>query len=562
MRRRARHRRDRVDLDDRLDLGRPSRATRSPAMRDDEVERPSCLPPPRCAASAQQRRRGRSDRCCRRRRRRSARARSRTTGAASRRRHRPSAAAIVTARRIARFAVSPRDAIAGRLEHGRSTSRIHGSSPAHQAERRAGRRRRRAARAGRTASGRRAVRSGRPSISATPAIGAGRRCRRDARATARRCRSPRRSHRRSRCAVARGAARASAWRVGQRVAADQRQDPAADRRPQRGRPASATALGRHILDPLDQRQAHRRVGAVEIAEQQASARSATGRRRLPAGSACSARRATTPARAAMPGGSSSSIGRPLSGKRRAGIDAGRHDRGRGGLHHQLLMIVHLVDRERVERRRPPSAQHDQDSRSRSSRRRAAEQLGQDRRPAAGGRGWRERRRRRRLDARRVAAGADDLVDRRARNGEVLAAGADGQRGNDRERQRHAQGDADARAPRWLSIIDAAADPLDIGAHHVHADAAAGNRGDRVGGRQARLEDQVELAARRDIRCDARPRSAAAGERACATSRSRIDAAAVVGDLDQDLVARLARRDASGRPPACPRRARSSGGSMP
>ena len=40
-------------------------------------------------------------------------------------------------------------------------------------------------------------------------------------------------------------------------------------------------------------------------------------------------------------------------------------------------------------------------------------------------------------------------------------------------------------------VDQPADPLDIGADHIHADAAAGNGGDRAGGRQAGREDEIE-----------------------------------------------------------------------
>ena len=71
---------------------------------------------------------------------------------------------------------------------------------------------------------------------------------------------------------------------------------------------------------------------------------------------------------------------------------------------------------------------------------------------------------------------------------TLAAGADRQRGNDGQGQRHAEREADALA-RPAFEIDDAADPLDIGADDVHADAAAGNGGDLAGGRQAGLEDQ-------------------------------------------------------------------------
>ena len=82
------------------------------------------------------------------------------------------------------------------------------------------------------------------------------------------------------------------------------------------------------------------------------------------------------------------------------------------------------------------------------------------------------------------ADPQDLVDRRARHGEDLAAGADRERGDDGERERHADAEPDA-LPRPGIDVDHAADPLDIGADHVHADAAAGNGGDLLGGGKAR-----------------------------------------------------------------------------
>ena len=40
------------------------------------------------------------------------------------------------------------------------------------------------------------------------------------------------------------------------------------------------------------------------------------------------------------------------------------------------------------------------------------------------------------------------------------------------------------------FVDGAADLVDIGAHHVHADAAAGDRGDLRRGGEARCEDEL------------------------------------------------------------------------
>ena len=77
---------------------------------------------------------------------------------------------------------------------------------------------------------------------------------------------------------------------------------------------------------------------------------------------------------------------------------------------------------------------------------------------------------------------------------MLVADRHGQRRDDGQGQRHAQGHARALARRAVDLDDAA-DPLDVGADDVHADAAAGNRGDLLGGRQAGFEDQRQLLAR-------------------------------------------------------------------
>ena len=58
-----------------------------------------------------------------------------------------------------------------------------------------------------------------------------------------------------------------------------------------------------------------------------------------------------------------------------------------------------------------------------------------------------------------------------------------------ERQRDLDGDGRALAGHRLDV-DGAADLVDIGAHHVHADAAAGDRGDGGRGGEARREDEL------------------------------------------------------------------------
>ena len=94
----------------------------------------------------------------------------------------------------------------------------------------------------------------------------------------------------------------------------------------------------------------------------------------------------------------------------------------------------------------------------------------------------------------LAVGADDLLDRRARDREMLAGDRNRQRRDDGQGQRNAQGHARAFAEPAVDLDDAA-DPLDVRADDVHADAAAGDRGDFLGGRKPGLENQRQLLAR-------------------------------------------------------------------
>ena len=63
-----------------------------------------------------------------------------------------------------------------------------------------------------------------------------------------------------------------------------------------------------------------------------------------------------------------------------------------------------------------------------------------------------------------------------------------QRRDDGERERNFDGEAHAVAGDRLHV-DGAADLVDVVAHHVHADAAAGNAGDFRGGGKAGREDE-------------------------------------------------------------------------
>ena len=75
----------------------------------------------------------------------------------------------------------------------------------------------------------------------------------------------------------------------------------------------------------------------------------------------------------------------------------------------------------------------------------------------------------------LAAHAHQLDHGELRDREAVAAGLHDQRRDDRERERDLDGEARAFAGHRLDV-DGAADLIDVGAHHVHADAAAGHAG--------------------------------------------------------------------------------------
>src|SRR6185437_15622252 len=76
----------------------------------------------------------------------------------------------------------------------------------------------------------------------------------------------------------------------------------------------------------------------------------------------------------------------------------------------------------------------------------------------------------------IGARAHQFDHRQLRNGKTVAGGFHDQRRDDRQGQGYLDGDAGPLAGHRLDV-DGAADLVDIGAHHVHADAAAGHRGD-------------------------------------------------------------------------------------
>ncbi len=91
-------------------------------------------------------------------------------------------------------------------------------------------------------------------------------------------------------------------------------------------------------------------------------------------------------------------------------------------------------------------------------------------------------------------------------------------------------------------VDGAADLVDIIAHHVHADAAAGYAGDRRGGRKAGHEDEfVNLGFRQLL--DLGFGGEALRDR-LGLDALGVEAAAVVGDLDDDMAAFVIGRQAN------------------
>ena len=129
---------------------------------------------------------------------------------------------------------------------------------------------------------------------------------------------------------------------------------------------------------------------------------------------------------------------------------------------------------------------------------------------------------------------------RQRQGVDRVAGLHQQRGQDGQRQRHADDEAAAAAHVGVDG-DLPAELADARLHHVHADAAAGDVGDFGLGGEAGQEDQLQALvvgqAGGGFGIDQ-----ALLQRLDAQA-FRIDAGAVVADLDGDEVAFLLRRQA-------------------
>ena len=151
-----------------------------------------------------------------------------------------------------------------------------------------------------------------------------------------------------------------------------------------------------------------------------------------------------------------------------------------------------------------------------------------------------------------AAGTNEFEHGELRDGEALARRLDDQRRDDGERQRNLDGEGCSAAGHGLQL-DRAADLLDIAAHDVHADAAAGNAGDQRRGGKAGREDEIG-----DLVFGFARQIGLAGEpdldRFGFDARG-VEAAAVIGDFDDDMTAlvtggkpdRSAGRLAGGKP---------------
>ena len=90
----------------------------------------------------------------------------------------------------------------------------------------------------------------------------------------------------------------------------------------------------------------------------------------------------------------------------------------------------------------------------------------------------------------IAFQPDQLEQADLRNHESFAAAGDHQAGNDGQRERDLDLDRGAFAGP-AEHIDHAADLLDVGLHHIHADPAAGNVGHGLRRRESGQEDQVQ-----------------------------------------------------------------------
>ena len=133
--------------------------------------------------------------------------------------------------------------------------------------------------------------------------------------------------------------------------------------------------------------------------------------------------------------------------------------------------------------------------------------------------------------------AHELDERRLRNGKAFAARVHDQRRDDGERERDLDAQGGAQPDATLDV-DRAADALDVRAHHVHADATAGNVADLLRRREPRQEHQLDgLVVVEPCRLLGGHDAARYGLLPHAV---RIDAGTVVCNLDVDLPALVER----------------------
>src|SRR5208282_4400336 len=133
----------------------------------------------------------------------------------------------------------------------------------------------------------------------------------------------------------------------------------------------------------------------------------------------------------------------------------------------------------------------------------------------------------------AAAGPHKLEHRKLRDGKAFAGRLDDEGGDDRKRERNLDRKGSPGAGNGLQI-DRTADLLHIGAHHVHADATAGYAGHVRGGGEAGHEDQIAA-----LRLGFRRNCGLAGKSvldSLGPDARHVEAAAVVGDLDDDMTA--------------------------
>ncbi len=132
--------------------------------------------------------------------------------------------------------------------------------------------------------------------------------------------------------------------------------------------------------------------------------------------------------------------------------------------------------------------------------------------------------------------------RQLRDRKAVAGGFHDQGGDDGQGQRDLDGDAGALAGHRLDV-DGAADLVDIGAHHVHADAAAGHRGDGGSGREARREDElVDLGFRHLLQFGLADETVLDG---LGLDPLGVEPSAIVGDADDDVAALVIGGEANG-----------------